>query len=422
MSEGYPLSATLHRPDLIEWLETLPDERRDQQVEQALFLGFQVLTFVQAGASEESMNRFFKPVLSSMDDLSDKLNTMMTYSQKSQRLGELGEAMVASQLQDAFPRDHFEIQSSTGHQADVHAVFDLGDGIEEPALIEVKLYTNDVPSKELDKFRKDLREQRRRYGLMVSLTSRLTGISGPFGVEASDDYVAVYIPNAGTDGLLLYWGASLIKALMTFERQSGMTIQVDAIEAAFQRLQTDLGELREASKQVGQFRETIRRTQTKLNGALDELVDQAISAEIRLKHVVERLEGRLLEELHDLPRTSGETALPEPSPVDEIEAFLVALEEAKDKRAPAYRALYSSLEGTDALIALEGENWKILRGDAVVAETTSTKTRVDTGWLLGDKKQVHLDIELETFKKDRILISGKDISKMADRLRERLDS
>ena len=56
----------------------------------------------------------------------------MTNFPKSQRLGELGEAMVASQLQYAFPTDRFEIQSLTGHQADVQAVFDLQDGVEQP--------------------------------------------------------------------------------------------------------------------------------------------------------------------------------------------------------------------------------------------------------------------------------------------------
>ena len=211
MGDGYALATTLHRDDLVEWLDGLSPEHRDQQIEQALAVGYQVLTFVQAGASEESMNRFFQPVLTPMKDLTDKLNTMMTYSQKSQRLGELGEAMVASQLSDMFPRDRFAIVSSTGHQADVHAAFDLGDGVEQAAIIEVKLYSNDVPTKEIEKFRRDLRQQGSRYGLMVSLTSRLTGVTGPFAVEAKDDYVAVLVPNAGNDGLLLYWGATLLK-------------------------------------------------------------------------------------------------------------------------------------------------------------------------------------------------------------------
>ena len=84
MSDAYTLNTTIHRDDLIEWVERLPEEHRAQRIEQALALGHQVLTFVQAGATEDSMARFFRPVLDSMEDLSGKLNTMMSFSQKSQ--------------------------------------------------------------------------------------------------------------------------------------------------------------------------------------------------------------------------------------------------------------------------------------------------------------------------------------------------
>jgi hypothetical protein len=421
MSDGYSLTTTVRRDDLVQWLESLPDERRDVQVEQALALGFQVLTFVQASASEESMNRFFRPVLASMDDLSARLQTMMSFSNKSQRLGELGEAMVASQLQDAFPRDRFEIQSSGPHQADVKAVFQLGDGIEQAALIEVKLYTKDVPSTELDKFRSDLREQRQRFGLMVSLTSRLTGINGPFSIEARDDYVAVFVPNAGMDGNLLYWGASLVKALMLYERRAGVQIRSDAIALVFERLQADLAELNEAARQVAQLKDSVRRAQGKVNAALDELVDNAVNAEVRLKHVVERLEVRLIEELGELPRTTSELALPEPATANEVEAFLVELDKTNDKRGAGYRAIYAALQGKDVALVMEAGEWTLTRGEVRLAKTTSTKTRVDVQWAVGDAKRLTLDVGLESLKSNHIVMNGKDSGLLTERLLERLD-
>ncbi len=420
VTDTYTLETKIHREDLVEWIEGLPQEHKDAQIEQALALGHQVLTFVQAGASEESMARFFRPVLNSMEDLSGKLSTMMSFANKSQRLGEMGEAMVASQLQDAFPTDRFEIQSGTGHQADVQAIFNLGDGVEEPALIEVKLYTNDVPSKELDKFRKDLREQRQRFGLMVSLTSRLTGITGPFAIEAKDDYVAVFLPHAGLDGNLLYWGASLMKALMLYERRAGIRIRSDAIALVFERLQSDLAELNQAAAQVGGLREKVRRAQAKVNEALDGLVDEAIDAEVRLRHVAQRLESRLLEELHDLPRSTVDVALPKPATPDEVEAFLVELESVKDKRAAGYRAIYSTVAQSDVETAIEGDVWKLVRGETVLAETSCNKTRVDVHWHIGDEKKVTLEVGVESLKPGKIVVAGKDPGKLADRLAQRL--
>ena len=149
-------------------------------------------------------------------------------------------------------------------------------------------------------------------------------------------------------------------------------------------------------------------------------MDQAIAAEIRLKHTVERLESRLLEELHELPRTTGELEVPEATEPDAVEAFLVSLEADKDKRAPTFRALYKAIETTDATISLTEEQWKIIHGNQVVGETSSTKTRVDVAWFVGDAKELTLNIELETYKKDQILISGKDSDKLIERVLTRL--
>ena len=122
------------------------------------------------------------------------------------------------------------------------------------------------------------------------LTSRLTGITGPFSIEAKDDYVAVFLPNAGKDGHVLYWGAALLKALMQYELRSGTRIRSDAIALAFERLQADLTELKQAATQVGQVKDAVRRAQQTVNKALDSLVDDAISAEVRLRHLVQRFE------------------------------------------------------------------------------------------------------------------------------------
>jgi hypothetical protein len=69
--------------------------------------------------------------------------------------------------------------SGKAQEADIRAYFDVGDEQPVEARIEVKLYTNDVPSAELDKFRRDLKKTGVRFGLMVSMASRLTGMQTP---------------------------------------------------------------------------------------------------------------------------------------------------------------------------------------------------------------------------------------------------
>ncbi len=371
--DAFDLQVAITRPELVAWLASLPADQLASRVEQTLATGHQVLTFIEASASDDSMQRMFRPVLDRMSQLDGRLQSMLTGAEKSQKLGKLGEHMVASQLQQSFPNDTFSAISDQGHQADIKAVFDLG-GAQAEALIEVKLYNNDVPSAELEKFRKDLREQRQRYGLMVSLGSRLTGISGPFHLEATGDYLALFIPSADPEGVRLYWGATLLKALMQFERLAEKRLRGDAIEQAWARLKDDIAELDTTATDVGKFREQIRRVQKNLQEGLDGLVDQALAAEAKLRNLANRLALRVQDELQGLP-VDAPLQLPPAASADEVAAFLTQLD-PKDKRTKQYRAVWEAVQGMDLAVALLDGEWLIVKDGRKVAETSSNKAVV----------------------------------------------
>mgnify|MGYP000541332578 CR=1 FL=1 len=116
-------------------------------------------------------------------------------------------------------------------EADIEARFDLGPLPEAEARFEVKLYSRDVPGPELDKFRRDLKKTGVKYGLMVSLSSRLTGVRGPLFVEDSGDYTAVFLPNAGLDGVRLMAATAMLKAIMLYHARSAAARRVPARRA-----------------------------------------------------------------------------------------------------------------------------------------------------------------------------------------------
>lgn len=409
-----------HRPELVDWLQSLPPSRRAEIAEQALVVGYQVLTYAQASATEEAAARFFRPVIDGMATLNTNLETLMKYSEKSQRIGELGEAIVAQQLQSAMPTDRFKLVSDEGHRADVDAWFNLGDGADERAIVEVKLYTNAVPTPEIDKFRRDLRTQGVRYGLMVSLASRLTGYSGQFEIEATRDYIAVLVPDAGRDGLRLAWGAALLKALALHERRGGGRLDGEQIAQAWRRLQSHFDQLQEAARQVGQLKKAVRTAQGDLNKTLDALVDQAMAAEIRLTALSQDLSVRVQEELRDLRTTSGERALPPPPDADRVRAYLASLPE-KDKRAVTLRAIVDACSERDVGLALEGDNFVLVRGDRRLAETSANASRVDVRWFTASDVEIRLQPTLEKWKDGVVTIDGKDPKALAARLASRLD-
>ncbi|MBM4366470.1 MAG: hypothetical protein FJ102_09655 [Deltaproteobacteria bacterium] len=415
----FELTLQTRRAELIDWLEALPAARRAEIAEQALAVGHQVLTYAQASATEEAAARFFRPVIDGMTTLNTNLETLMRYSEKSQRIGEIGEAIVAQQLQSAMPTDRFNLVSNEGHRADVDAWFNLGDGAETRAIVEVKLYTGPVPTTEIEKFRNDLRTQGVRYGLMVSLASRLTGFGGQFEIEANEHYLAVLVPEAGRDGVRLAWGAALLKALALHERRGGGRLDAEQIAQAWRRLQAHFGELEEAARQVGQFKRLLRESQAKLNATLDSLVDQAMAAEVRLSALTQQLAFRVQEELRELKTASGEPALPPPPDPDAVRAFLASLGE-KDKRAPALRAIVEACAERDVGLALEGDKLVLVRGGKRLAETSGSGSRVDVSWSTAGEAEVRLRPGLEKLKDGAIVIEGKDVAAMVGRLEERL--
>ena len=117
----FELKTSIEHPELVEWLNSIPEADLPQKIENALLAGNFILELVQASSGEEQMKKFFSPVLTKMDDLNLMISTLLGNAPKSQKLGELGELIVEKQLSNAFPTDSFEILSQEGHQADLHA-------------------------------------------------------------------------------------------------------------------------------------------------------------------------------------------------------------------------------------------------------------------------------------------------------------
>lgn len=131
-----------------------------------------VLTMLTASTGEETMQRWFRPIVEPMDNLKGTIEGILWATQKSQKVGELGEQIVAEQLKACFPADEFRTVANLDRQADIHAGFVVSNEETQKALIKVKFHGDDVPTQEVEKFRRDLAGTGFKFGLMVSLASR----------------------------------------------------------------------------------------------------------------------------------------------------------------------------------------------------------------------------------------------------------
>ena len=419
---SFALSVTVTDPTLVEWLEEIPDEHLDARVQDTLRAGHFVLNLVQAAAGEEQMSRYFRPVTDQMGRLEDTLAEIMGRAQASQRIGKLGEQFAVNQLTEAFPGDRFEDVSSRAQEADIRAFFDVGDEDPVEARIEVKLYSDDVPSKELTKFRRDLEATNVRFGLMVSMASRLTGMKTPLKIEEEGGRVAVFVSRAGLDGVRLITAAAMLKAIILYHARAGAAhrLTAAAIRQAWARLSAEVADLEEIAHQVATFRDTVRSVSGDLTIRLADLADRASDASIRLRASVQRLTARLRDELDSLPAADETPALPAPTPPDAVLAELVRLADAKDKRAPALRRLHelAAASGLDIHLADDG-TWTLSRAGTPIARTGGTKTRLDVVFPAGDAP-AEVDPAVEELRSQEIIVSGKDPDLMLARVEARL--
>ncbi len=407
---------------MVEWLQTLPRDRLAEIVENTLAAGHLVLALLQASAGEESMGRFFRPVVSKMEELKGTIDGLLLATQKSKGLGQIGETLLVEQLQHAFPGDTFEVVSEEGHQGDIHAHFILLNGETRKALIEVKLYGDDVPGEELEKFRRDLDTTGLRYGLMVSLTSRLAGISAPMFVETTRGHVALYLPNAGLDGYKVLCAVAFLKAIVLYDARAGAAglVPAGAVDKAWARLNEELQELSDIAAEVRGLQDTLRVARQSVIGVLDEAVVKAMVAEQRLQRALQTLTNSLAEELNALQPTAAKL-LPVAEP-DTLLAFLEELEDRHDRRLAAFSALRDFALRLGLQVALDNDQWQLIRNGQALARTGGTKTRLDVLVKINPEESVRLLPSLEKVRDNEIVIDGSNVTQLVARLEKRLGS
>ena len=66
-----------------------------------------------------------------MDGLKTTIKRLLDATNKSQRLGELGEKIACENLEMAFPGDTFKITAQEGHVGDIRAQFNTGKEFRE---------------------------------------------------------------------------------------------------------------------------------------------------------------------------------------------------------------------------------------------------------------------------------------------------
>lgn len=183
---------------LYETLADVKEADRPERVKQWARLGHLVMSMARVAPGKEAMREYLADFTDTADRLADKIEGhVRMFDQKTIRSdGDLGERYVREQLFGAFGGngDSFEVWSATGHQGDLVGRMARPDSAPLKVLVEVKDYTRDVPSGEVEKFRSDIKENPdMAAGIFVSLKTPVATVPGPVHMTVEDGRPVVYV-------------------------------------------------------------------------------------------------------------------------------------------------------------------------------------------------------------------------------------
>jgi len=143
----------------------------------------------------------------------NKINLMLcdllNIKNNSSKKGKLGESLAMNSLKKKYPDWKIENTTGTAHESDLFAYSDNYGKI----LYEIKTYSSNVPSKEIQKFKDDMITTNSKYGIFVSQTSGIVG-KKLIDYEIIDNSILVYISCAGLNGHGIEIGTEFLLSLI----------------------------------------------------------------------------------------------------------------------------------------------------------------------------------------------------------------
>ena len=141
--------------------------------------------------------------------IDNMLCDLLNIKNNSSKKGKLGESLAMNSLKKKYPDWKIENTTGTAHESDLFAYSDNYGKI----LYEIKTYSSNVPSKEIQKFKDDMTTTNSKYGIFVSQTSGIVG-KKLIDYEIIDNSILVYISCAGLNGHGIEIGTEFLLSLI----------------------------------------------------------------------------------------------------------------------------------------------------------------------------------------------------------------
>lgn len=282
----------------IEDIEYLESINYDEKVlNTALTIG---LKSIQMSQTNMTGNSYIEPLRQIIEEnniensenikkIDNMLCDLLNIKNNSSRKGKLGESLAMNSLKKKYPDWKIENTTGTAHESDIFAYSENYGKI----LYEIKTYSTNVPSKEIQKFKDDMVTTNSKYGIFVSQTSGIVG-KKLIDYEVIDNSILVYISSSGLNGHGIEIGTEFLLSLI----DSGYLdkrhlIKNDDVRDVLYKINESMFELNECINNFSRIKMQIDEHRNIMNRSIDmmyrNVIEYDTKANIIYKNLIETI-------------------------------------------------------------------------------------------------------------------------------------
>lgn len=282
--------------------------RLNEHIRNLLRLGHNVHLAATFSTNQESLQSLMSPIDDRVSKLSDIVDRLIHGTFTSSTKGSIGEQIVIGHLSSAFTGtkgDQFKGKGDEGHSGDIAAtmMIEKSPGVVEPvpAMIEAKLYEGTMPSKEVEKFWDDLKENDYKFGLFISLNLPIPKQQECIRIESRGGKYGILVYNEHQEQMrhLVAYAMMREMAKLVLSGKKIKASQTDVFSNLINDLSADLEVFSEAVTSLGD----IERAATDILTSTSKHVSAIMGTSGKIRSTIEQGIARLEQDIH---RASGE--------------------------------------------------------------------------------------------------------------------
>lgn len=283
------ISITLQKPEAVAIIEAIPTDELDATLEDYILIADRILRSVRV-SERDALSEIF----GRLDGFEQTFRQVLGAVNKSQKRGVIGEAEVLLDLNLAYgPADKFVSVSKTGHAGDIVGTLKAGERI----LIEVKNYTDSVPTPEVEKFWRDMRENNYAYGIFISLQTPIRGMpTENFAYRQEGPRRAVFVVNSAFDNIGHRMALEYIRRLIELEQLSAVSVTNAELAPKIATITDQMNIIRDSLNLAADIRKTAQDTTQMVQLNMAQVTERILELQVRIRTGLENID-RVLQSL-----------------------------------------------------------------------------------------------------------------------------